>query len=341
MRSGYAGACVSPRIGSAAMARATQPLGLGLPGRAVGTSEARAAAPGVVADAGLRLDGASRSRRARRRRCRRRAVAARARWRTSARPTTATARAHASGKSYVDTCAASAGAIEHVARRRRPPAPTRREVEAVLEWAAGANVAVIPYGGGTSVVGGVEPRVPGASTAPSRSTSARWTGCWRSTPVSRAARIQAGALGPAPGGAARRRTALTLRFYPQSFELSTLGGWIATRAGGHFATGATHIDDLVESVRAITPSGRVGVAAAAGLGRRAVARPDAARLGGDPRRHHRGVGARAAAARAPRRARRCASPSFVAGAEAVRAIVAGRACGPPTAGCIDAARGRA
>ena len=48
---------------------------------------------------------------------------------------------------------------------------------------------------------------------------------------------------------------LTLRFYPQSFELSTLGGWIATRAGGHFATGPTHVDDLVESVRAITPSG--------------------------------------------------------------------------------------
>ncbi|MGH2900910.1 MAG: FAD-binding oxidoreductase, partial [Solirubrobacteraceae bacterium] len=48
---------------------------------------------------------------------------------------------------------------------------------------------------------------------------------------------------------------LTLRFYPQSFELSTLGGWIATRAGGHFATAETHIDDLVESVRAITPVG--------------------------------------------------------------------------------------
>src|SRR4051812_49556093 len=46
-----------------------------------------------------------------------------------------------------------------------------------------------------------------------------------------------------------------MRFFPQSFELSTLGGWIATRAGGHFATVWTHVDDLVESVRAITPSG--------------------------------------------------------------------------------------
>ena len=48
-----------------------------------------------------------------------------------------------------------------------------------------------------------------------------------------------------------------MRFYPQSFELSTLGGWIATRAGGHFATGPTHVDDLVESVRALTVGGDV------------------------------------------------------------------------------------
>jgi alkyldihydroxyacetonephosphate synthase len=46
-----------------------------------------------------------------------------------------------------------------------------------------------------------------------------------------------------------------MRFFPQSFELSTLGGWIATRAGGHFATRLTHVDDVVESVRAVTPRG--------------------------------------------------------------------------------------
>ena len=48
---------------------------------------------------------------------------------------------------------------------------------------------------------------------------------------------------------------MTLRHFPQSFEFSTLGGWIATRAGGHFATVETHIDDLVESIRAVTPAG--------------------------------------------------------------------------------------
>jgi alkyldihydroxyacetonephosphate synthase len=69
-----------------------------------------------------------------------------------------------------------------------------------------------------------------------------------------AARIQAGALGPALEDQLRPH-GLTLRHFPQSFEFSTLGGWIATRSGGHFATLYTHIDDLVESARAITPSG--------------------------------------------------------------------------------------
>ena len=65
-------------------------------------------------------------------------------------------------------------------------------------------------------------------------------------PVSRLARIEAGAFGPnletqlASHG-------LTLRFFPQLFEFSTLVGWIATRAGGHFATLLTHIDDLLRS----------------------------------------------------------------------------------------------
>jgi alkyldihydroxyacetonephosphate synthase len=47
----------------------------------------------------------------------------------------------------------------------------------------------------------------------------------------------------------------TLRHFPQSFTGSTLGGWIATRAGGHYATNHTHIDDFVESVRMLTPRG--------------------------------------------------------------------------------------
>ena len=73
-------------------------------------------------------------------------------------------------------------------------------------------------------------------------------------PISMAARIQAGATGPGLEEQLREH-GLTLRHFPQSFEYSTLGGWIATRAGGHFATLYTHIDDLVESIRAVTIDG--------------------------------------------------------------------------------------
>ncbi len=127
------------------------------------------------------------------------------------------------------------------------------DVERVLEWAASASVAVTPVGGATSVVGGVA-AVPGPGHAGAIALSLEGLAAVAEVdPVSRAARIQAGATGPALERALAEH-GLTLRFFPQSFELSTLGGWIATRAGGHFATGPTHVDDVVEAVRAITPA---------------------------------------------------------------------------------------
>jgi alkyldihydroxyacetonephosphate synthase len=75
-------------------------------------------------------------------------------------------------------------------------------------------------------------------------------------PISRAGRFQAGVLGPELEDQLRPH-GLTLRHFPQSFEFSSLGGWIATRSGGHFATLYTHIDDFVESLRVVTPRGVV------------------------------------------------------------------------------------
>ena len=72
--------------------------------------------------------------------------------------------------------------------------------------------------------------------------------------TSRAARIQTGVLGPKLENQLRPH-GLTLRHFPQSFAYSSLGGWLATRAGGHFATLYTHIDDLTESMRVVTPAG--------------------------------------------------------------------------------------
>ena len=122
----------------------------------------------------------------------------------------------------------------------------------MLSWCEAEGAAAIPFGGGTSVVGGVEGRL---GERPFVSLDLRRLDrVLEVDPESLAARIQAGATGPHLEDQLREH-GLTLRHFPQSFEYSTLGGWIATRAGGDFATLYTHIDDLVESVRAITPRG--------------------------------------------------------------------------------------
>lgn len=161
---------------------------------------------------------------------------------------------HALGKSYCDVVRGFRGRFEHapdfVVRPRHED-----DVERVLEWCTAERVAVIPYGGGTSVVGGVEASFDGGryNGVLSLDLSAL-DRVLEVDHVSRSARIQAGASGPRLESQLSEHS-LTLRHFPQSYELSTLGGWIATRAAGHFATLWTHIEDMVESVRAIAPAG--------------------------------------------------------------------------------------
>jgi alkyldihydroxyacetonephosphate synthase len=160
---------------------------------------------------------------------------------------------HTYGKAYRDIVRGSYGELE------RPPdlvAFPRDEgdVIEILDWCSTARVAAIPYGGGSSVVGGVEWRGEGDFAGWVSIDLGRLDRVVEIDEVSRAARIQAGALGPGLE-AQLRPHGLTLRHFPQSFEFSTLGGWLATRSGGHYATVYTHIDDLVESIRAVTPTG--------------------------------------------------------------------------------------
>lgn len=159
--------------------------------------------------------------------------------------------AHALGKAYRDVVRGFYGRFENPPDLVAFPRD-ESEIEAVLGWAEAEGAAVIPFGGGTSVCGGVEPRL-GERPVVSLDLR-RLDRVLEVAPASLAARIQAGATGPVLEDQLREH-GLTLRHFPQSFEYSTLGGWVATRAGGHFATLETHIDDLVESVRAITPRG--------------------------------------------------------------------------------------
>jgi alkyldihydroxyacetonephosphate synthase len=155
------------------------------------------------------------------------------------------------GKAYRDVVRGFRGEFENPPDLVALP-KDESEIETVLSWAEAEGAAVIPFGGGTSVVGGVEGRL---GDRPFVSLDLRRLDRVLEVDAeSMAARIQAGATGPRLEEQLREH-GLTLRHFPQSFEYATLGGWIATRAGGHFATLYTHIDDLVESARAITPRG--------------------------------------------------------------------------------------
>jgi alkyldihydroxyacetonephosphate synthase len=128
------------------------------------------------------------------------------------------------------------------------------DIVSLLDWCGANDIAVIPYGGGSSVVGGISPPSSGSEKGVLTIDLRHFDRVLEIDRTSQAARIQSGVLGPSleqqlkPSG-------LTLRFFLQAWEFSSLGGWIATRAGGHFATVYTHIDDHIESLRVVTPAG--------------------------------------------------------------------------------------
>jgi len=172
---------------------------------------------------------------------------------------------HTYGKSFRD--------VVRALRREFPHPPdvvalpkTESDVVALLDWCADADIAAVPYGGGSSVVGGVECDVAGGRYRGVASIDLRELGrVVEIDRTSRAARIEAGVYGPALEEQLRPH-GLTLRHFPQSFECSTLGGWLATRSGGHYATLYTHIDEFVESLRVVTPRGVVESARLPGSG---------------------------------------------------------------------------
>ena len=161
---------------------------------------------------------------------------------------------HTYGKAYRDVVRAFRGELDRPPDFVAFPADAQQAAQ-LLDWATDARVAVIPYGGGSSVVGGVEFRGDGYAGVVSMDLS-RWDRVLEIDRTSRAALIQAGVYGPALEDQLRPH-GLTLRHFPQSFEFSTLGGWLATRSGGHYATARTHIDDFVESMTVLCPAGPI------------------------------------------------------------------------------------
>jgi alkyldihydroxyacetonephosphate synthase len=169
-------------------------------------------------------------------------------------------RAHANGMSYLDL----------VTRDREIPAApdavvapgTEAEVAALLTACAEAGIAVVPFGGGTSVVGGLAPERGGHAGVIALDLT-RLDALVELDEVSRTATLQAGMTGPradellAPHG-------LTIGHVPQSFERATIGGYAVTRSAGQLSAGWGRFDDLVERVRMVTPAGLLDVGRAPG-----------------------------------------------------------------------------
>jgi alkyldihydroxyacetonephosphate synthase len=166
----------------------------------------------------------------------------------------ATRVSRAAGRSYPDLLALRRGRLESAPDAVVRPADGA-QVAGVLAACSAAGVAVVPFGGGTSVVGGVD-AVRGAHAAAISLDLTRMDRVLDLDRVSLTARLEPGILGPELER--RLSTAgLSLGHYPQSFEYSTLGGWLATRSAGQASTGLGRIDELVQAVRCETPAGPI------------------------------------------------------------------------------------
>lgn len=127
------------------------------------------------------------------------------------------------------------------------------EVLAVLGYCARHAVAVVPFGGGTSVVGGVDP-VRGRFDTVIALDLRRLAGLTEVDPVSGTATLGAGVTGPRAEELLGAH-GLSLGHFPQSFEFATLGGFAATRSSGQASAGYGRFDDMVQRLKIATPSG--------------------------------------------------------------------------------------
>ena len=160
---------------------------------------------------------------------------------------------HANGQNYLDLLELREGRLQH-APDAVIVADSGPRIAAILEACASAGVAVVPFGGGSSVVGGVTPLKGDHESVISLDLAGL-----RGIEVddrSLTAKLGAGLRGPEAEALLAER-GFTLGHYPQSFEYATIGGFAATRSAGQSSSGYGRFDSLVSSIRLITPEGEL------------------------------------------------------------------------------------
>ncbi len=165
---------------------------------------------------------------------------------------------HAAGKGYPDLVRLRAGHASPAPDAVVYPADAEA-VRSVLDRCASERVAVVPFGGGTSVVGGVEPVADGMGAVVSLDLG-RMAGVEGVDERSLTADLGPGMRGPQVEQALGAR-GFTVGHFPQSFEYATVGGWVATRSAGQASTGYGSIEKLVCGLRCVTPAGQIELAA--------------------------------------------------------------------------------
>ncbi len=163
---------------------------------------------------------------------------------------------HAAGKGYPDLVRMRAGGKVPMPDAVLYP-DSAAQVAELLRYCSAREIAVVPFGGGTSVVGGIEP-LKGSNKAVIPLDTGRLRSVSSVDGVARLARLGAGLRGPEVEYALARH-GLTLGHFPQSFEYSTVGGWVATRSAGQASSGYGRIDDVVRGVQLVSPAGTLGL----------------------------------------------------------------------------------
>jgi len=157
------------------------------------------------------------------------------------------------GKSFYDLIRFRTNQFEHITDAVIFPRDDK-QIEKILHWAVETKCSVVPFGGGTSVVGGVEPVKDSTQNSVITLNLKHFNKVLEIDSKSMLVDVQAGILGPALEKSLQKQD-LTLAHYPESFEFSTLGGWIATRSAGQQSTLYGKIEDMVESLTMVTANG--------------------------------------------------------------------------------------
>ena len=179
---------------------------------------------------------------------------------------------HAAGKGYPDLVRLRAGRPLGAPDAVLYPS-TREQLRALLSLCARESLAVVPFGGGTSVVGGVEP-LRGSHRAVVALDTGRLTSILELDERSRMVTVQAGVRARELEDWLSAR-GLTLGHFPQSFEYVSLGGCAATRSAGQASSGYGRFERMVHGLRMVAPAGDIELSAfpasAAGPGVRELA----------------------------------------------------------------------